>query len=345
MMPGSLSEAEIQVLIALLELADPAETPNNGFYSFFPKTMDEAAAYFRELRVDWTGAYASLEEQGLVRVSAAGRSLTDEGLARARPLREARPPNFYWYERFYSQAPESPAFAEFCALLYGKALCQDGFSDMGQVDAMLDAARVGAGTRVLDMGCGPGMISEYIHDARGGRVTGLDYSPAAIARAKARTEPKRNSLSFIEGNFDSLPFTPGSFDAILSIDTLYMPNDLNATLGKMRAILAPGGRIAAFYSHPSEGTGERQESRPGDSTPLGRALEEGGLAYRAWDYSGANHVFLQRKHGIAKSLREKFAAEGRLFLYDYLIEQSEGDPRPFDRGGPGMRRYLYLAEA
>jgi ubiquinone/menaquinone biosynthesis C-methylase UbiE len=340
MMPDSLSEAEIQVLIALLELVEPVETPNNGFYSFFPKTIEEAARYFRELKVDWTDAYGSLEAKGLL----LGTSLTDAGIARARPLREERPPNYYWYELFYAQAPLSKAFAEFCELLYGKALCQDGFSDMAQVDAMLDAARVGKDARVLDMGCGPGMISEYIHDARAARVTGLDYSRTAIERAKERTKAKRDRLSFIEGNFDSLPFPPASFDVILSIDTLYMPNDLNATLASMRSILAPGGRMAAFYSHPFENSPEALEARPTDSTPLGKTLKEAGLEYRAMDFSAENHRFLQRKHIVAKSLRGKFASEDRLYLYDYLIEQSEGDPRPFDRGAPGMRRYLYLTE-
>ncbi len=49
-----LSEAESQVLIVLIELADPIETANNNFYQFYPKSIEEAAAYFRGLRLDWS---------------------------------------------------------------------------------------------------------------------------------------------------------------------------------------------------------------------------------------------------------------------------------------------------
>jgi hypothetical protein len=50
------SEAEIQALIAYLEVEQPIETPNNIGYSFYPRDLRQAARYFRRALVDWSAA-------------------------------------------------------------------------------------------------------------------------------------------------------------------------------------------------------------------------------------------------------------------------------------------------
>ncbi len=341
MAPPALTEAEIQYLIVLIELEAPATTPNNAAYVFNPRTPEEAALYFGPLKVDWATAPASLAAKGLVRPGSPLPSLSAEGLARASEERLARPPIYYWYERFYAEAPESPAFSRFCELLYGKAFCQDGFSDMDQVRALIGAARVGRGDRVLDLGCGPGLIARFVADETGASVTGLDYSPTAIARAKALERP---GLSFVEGNLDDIPFPPGSFDAILSIDSLYMPNDLVGTLVRMRGLLRVGGRMALFYTHALSRPDESRENLLADRSPLGEALRKAGLAYRAVDFTAENLDFMRRKRKAAESLRSAFETEGRSYLYDYLIEQSYGDESPRDPSSADASRYLYAVD-
>jgi ubiquinone/menaquinone biosynthesis C-methylase UbiE len=338
-------EAEIQVLIATLELVEPKETPNNNFYKFHPRTLEEAASYFRKYRTDWTAAYDSLIAKGLLVRSASLYRLTEGGIGQARRMRDARPPIYYWYEEFYSEAPESPAFRKFCERLYGKALCQDGFADMAQLETLLRIAKIGEGQRVLDLGCGPGMIAEYISDSTGACVTGLDYSPQAIALARARTGGKKHRMSFGIGNLDDLPFAPCSFDVVISIDSLYMPNDLDGTLTQMLRILSPGGRIAAFYSQMARDSRESREILREERTPLGAALRKAGLAYRAYDFSAENFRFLCRKRQVVEALKDDFAQEGRLFLYDYIFVQSESDQgAAFDPETTGMSRYLYFVE-
>ncbi|MBN1963773.1 MAG: class I SAM-dependent methyltransferase, partial [Anaerolineae bacterium] len=54
----------------------------------------------------------------------------------------------------------------------------------------------GPASRVLDLGCGTGQITEAISDATGARVHGIDLEPAAIALALARAEAKRDRLTF-----------------------------------------------------------------------------------------------------------------------------------------------------
>jgi SAM-dependent methyltransferase len=78
------------------------------------------------------------------------------------------------------------------------------------VEAMLDAARVTNGRRVLDVCCGPGMLADGA-SKRGADATGLDFSVQAIELA-SRLAPKAR---FQQGNAQSIPFPNASFDLVL----------------------------------------------------------------------------------------------------------------------------------
>jgi ubiquinone/menaquinone biosynthesis C-methylase UbiE len=338
----TFTEAEIQVLIALIELGEPIKTPNNNFYDFYPRNIKDASRYFRSLLEDWKPAIESLEIKGLIESRESSLKLSPEGAAAARGLRKARPPIYYWYEEFYADAPLSQAFASFCQSLYGRAFCQDGFSDMDQLNALVEAAGIGTGSRVLDAGCGTGMISEYIRDSAGASVTGMDYSPRAIAAARERPRTNQEGLSFARGNLDDLAFAPSSFDVIVSIDSLYMPNDLADCLSRMAGVLAQGGRIAAFYTQMLGSPEEPRQNLKAENTPLGMALRELDFAYRILDFSRANQSFMRRKRRIADSLRGDFEKEDRSWLYRYLIEQSESGDDSYDPETASSSRHLYL---
>ncbi|MBK8022521.1 MAG: methyltransferase domain-containing protein [Chloroflexi bacterium] len=341
------TEAEIQVLIAHLELAHPKETPNNNFYAFFPKTLDEAATYFRRFRVDWAAAYRSLLARGLLRRAGASYELTSEGVVAAARVRDARPPIYYWYEEFYGEAPYSPAFAMYCERLFGKALCQDGFADMEQVDLVFDVAPLEPGMRALDLGCGTGMIAEYLSDATGAQVTGIDYSPTAILQAVERTRSKADRLTFLTSNLDELerlPFPADHFDVITAFDSLYMPRDLDATLAQMCNLLAPDGRMVLYYTQMLFDPDAPRDLLAPERTPLGEALERALLPYSLQDFSAPCYGFLQLKRQIGEALREAFAAEGRSFLANHIVAESEGSTAPYDPETARLSRYVYVVE-
>src|SRR5512146_561253 len=123
-----IAEAERQVLIALIELAEPIETPNNTHYNFYPKTLEDAATYFRSLRQDWTMASARLAARGLLNHGEAGYTLTSAGAALARQERLDHPPIWYWYREYYTITRRSRAYSRFCEDLYGRDMCQTDFS-------------------------------------------------------------------------------------------------------------------------------------------------------------------------------------------------------------------------
>ena len=336
-----LTEAEIQLLIVLIELAQPQETPNNNHYRFYPRTVEEAAAYFKSFRQDWTDAYASLETRGLIQPAESAYRLTSQGIRIACQVRDERPPIYYWYKEFYTLTATSRAYATFCERLYGKNLCQAGFSDMEQIEKLFDVIQPGQDSRILDIGCGTGMVAEYLADQTGARVWGVDYSPEAIQQALDRTQAKHDRPDFSVANMDTLDFADESFDTIISIDTLYMPADLEATLRKLMAMLRPGGQLAVFYSHAVWDASRDRTTLLPANTPLGVALRNLGLAFRTWDLTEQTYRLMQHKRQIGEEMRQAFEVEGNQALFDFIVAESEASSAPFDLQTCTQSRFLY----
>ncbi|MBX3083641.1 MAG: methyltransferase domain-containing protein [Anaerolineae bacterium] len=341
-MSTAFTEAEIQVLIAVIELTQPIETPNNIGYRFYPKTLEEAATYFRRSRTDWTVAIQRLTEAKLLATDQHGYQLTTQGETEARRLRQERPPLWYWYHDFYAATAVSPTHAVYCERLFGKNLCQDGFMEMGHLQQVLDILKLTPESRLLDLGCGNGRIAEYIADTTGASVEGIDYIPEAIRQAQARTAAKQDRLRFSVGNLDCIAFPADSFDALISVDTLYMPTDLTETVRQMKHILKQGGQMAIFYSHALWGQPDSaHDSLQPDKTPVAVALNNNALPFQTWDYTQAAHQHALRKQQLAHELRSAFEAEDYSFLTDVQLGESEGTLQSIAAGN--YARYLYRA--
>lgn len=107
------------------------------------------------------------------------------------------------------------------------------------VRPMLDAAQVKEGTRVLDVCCGPGMLSAGALE-RGAEVVGLDFSEQALKLASSLVPTGR----FEQGDAQALPFPSASFDAVVcGYGVMHLP-DPGVALSEMQRVLRPGGRAA-----------------------------------------------------------------------------------------------------
>jgi SAM-dependent methyltransferase len=105
--------------------------------------------------------------------------------------------------------------------------------------AMLDAAAVGPGTRLLDAGCGAGGAS-VLAAGRGAQVNGLDAAEALLAIARTRVPDG----DFRLGDVEALPYGDTTFDAIIAADVLaYVANPL-AALRELRRVCTRQGRVA-----------------------------------------------------------------------------------------------------
>jgi ubiquinone/menaquinone biosynthesis C-methylase UbiE len=109
-------------------------------------------------------------------------------------------------------------------------------------ESLCEAVDVEAGTRVLDVACGNGNAA-LAAARRGARVTGLDYVPALLERAKERASAERASIAFVEGDAERLPFEDGSFDGVLStFGVMFAPDQPQAARELLR-VVKRGGRI------------------------------------------------------------------------------------------------------
>ena len=101
------------------------------------------------------------------------------------------------------------------------------------------AAVVRPGDRVLDACCGTGDLAIAARKA-GGEVTGVDFSPAMLERARR----KAPEITWVEGDLLALPFEGGSFEAATVGFGVRNVADLAGSLGELRRVLGPGGRVA-----------------------------------------------------------------------------------------------------
>lgn len=111
-------------------------------------------------------------------------------------------------------------------------------------------AGVKAGQRVLDVGCGTGVVA--ITAARlGAKVVGLDLTPALLERARENSKVAGVDIEWHEGDAEQLPFPDASFDVVLSqFGHIFAPRP-DVAISEMLRVLKPGGTIA-FNTWPPE---------------------------------------------------------------------------------------------
>jgi SAM-dependent methyltransferase len=105
-----------------------------------------------------------------------------------------------------------------------------------------DLARVGAGQRVLDVGCGSGMLTgELVLRVGAGAVAAIDPSEQFVAAVRER----RPGVDVRYGVAEQLPFGDGEFDAALAQLVVHFLSDAPTGLREMARVTRPGGVVVA----------------------------------------------------------------------------------------------------
>lgn len=105
---------------------------------------------------------------------------------------------------------------------------------------LLEQEKITEETTLLDGGCGTGQTAAYIKKNYPCSVTGIDYHPTMVKRAKKRFEKEHISIQLVQGSLEKMPFPSDSFDIILVESVLIFTNCKNS-LAEIKRVLKPGG--------------------------------------------------------------------------------------------------------
>jgi tocopherol O-methyltransferase len=129
----------------------------------------------------------------------------------------------------------------------------------GLIAEVAAQARVRAGDRVCDVGCGYGGTSRILVRDYGAKVTGLTVSAAQHQHAMS-LDPETANPSYLLRDWLTNDLEPASFDAVLAIESSEHMADLEVFFTETSRVLKPGGRvvICAWLSRETPSHWERR---------------------------------------------------------------------------------------
>ncbi len=121
-----------------------------------------------------------------------------------------------------------------------------GDDDFPQLDRVLNGREA-----LLDVGCGAGgSLRRFVqHHGSPARSVGLDISLGMLRRAGGDADVAHagGRVNWILGDAESLPFTAGSFDVVICVNSLSHLKSLDRALRNLRRVLRRGGRLAVKF--------------------------------------------------------------------------------------------------
>jgi 2-polyprenyl-6-hydroxyphenyl methylase / 3-demethylubiquinone-9 3-methyltransferase len=171
------------------------------------------------------------------------------------------------------------------------------------------------GKRVLDVGCGGGILAETLV-AEGATVTGIDPSEKSLAAAREHARHSGLSIDYRHGTAEALSGAglEGTFDLVFAVDVLEHVDDLERTLGGIASVLAPGGGLG-FLTH-------------------NRTIA--GFLQVVWDEEYVEHTMPEGFHDFARFITPAQLSEA-LARHGMVVQEMKGVARA---GDASSRRVL-----
>jgi ubiquinone/menaquinone biosynthesis C-methylase UbiE len=157
--------------------------------------------------------------------------------------------------------------------------------------------------------------------------------------ANVRTETKRSQLTFLQADLNALDLPAQSFDAAISIDTLYWVADLSKSISSIVRSIKPGGQFGIFIEQ-SLRQGDDPKLLESNNTEVAQALSKLNLAYQVRNYTAEFQEFWPLIKKVALDLHDDFESEGNGFISQNWIREADDEYLPLLKAN-NIRRYLY----
>jgi SAM-dependent methyltransferase len=122
-------------------------------------------------------------------------------------------------------------------------------------ESLCQAVDPHAGQCVLDVACGSGNAA-LAAARRYCDVSGIDYVPALVDRAKMRASAEGMRVDFRVGDAQALPFADASFDIVLSVFGVMFASNQEKAASELLRVCRPGGRVGLCSWMPTDFGGE-----------------------------------------------------------------------------------------
>jgi ubiquinone/menaquinone biosynthesis C-methylase UbiE len=117
-------------------------------------------------------------------------------------------------------------------------------------DVVVATLRAFRPRRVLDVGCGTGLLATRLRrELDGATVLGCDFSLGMLAQARARPEV----VAWVQGDALRLPLRAATVDAVVSTEAFHWFPDQAQAVAEFARVLAPGGHaLVAIVNTPND---------------------------------------------------------------------------------------------
>lgn len=119
---------------------------------------------------------------------------------------------------------------------------------------IVDRAALRNGDRILDVGCGTGIVSRYAFKALGEscHITGMDINEIVLKKAGEICPPNITHIEWKQGDVTDIPFSDNKFDVVLCQQGLQYFPDRPRSLNEMNRVLVNQGRAVFSVWRPIE---------------------------------------------------------------------------------------------
>lgn len=222
---------------------------------------------------------------------------------------------------------KSRTYRKFCKEVYDIEIFLYSMINKLQIEKLEEAADFKNTDKVLDIGCGPGELLEYLYDKYKFIAAGLDFAPKTIALANERVKDK-SGIKYLEMNINNLDKLDEKYNKIISVDSLYFHGDVKKSIEDIFNLLEDKGKAFIFYTNLLDH----------DKKSLYKILDSLKLNYSKIDFTQEEKNHWIKTISTAEKYKQDFEKENSQSIYEERISEAN------DVMKREYERFLYIIE-